>query len=146
MPSNLEELREVFANGGFARGFGRTLGIEGTEADDGRATLVGTPTEDHNNPLGSVHGGYIATMLDSAMALAVYTTLLPGWGYTTTDFKVTYLRAVFAGSGPVRAEGTVIHGGKRMVLGEGRLTDSAGRLCAHATASFMILEARRAPS
>lgn len=138
--SNLASVRAVFAAGGFPRGLGRTLGITGTEADTGYILLAGTPTEDHCNPLGSVHGGYVAAMLDSAIALAAYTVLPPGTGYTTTDLKITYLRAVFAGTGPVQAEGRVINQGRRMVLGEARLTDREGRLCAHATGSCMVIE------
>ena len=141
--TNLLSLQRVFAAGGFPRGLGRTLGISGQNADEGRVLLAGAPTEDHYNPLGSVHGGYIAAMLDSAIALAIYTVLPPGTGYTTTDLKVTYLRAVFAATGPVTAEGTVIHRSRKMVLGEARLTDREGRLCAHATASCIIVEGDR---
>lgn len=146
--SNLASIRMIFAAGGFQRGLGRVLGIVGKEADEGRILLVGTPNEDHYNPLGSVHGGYIAAMLDSAIALAIYTVLPPGAGYTTTDLKVAYLRAVFAGTGPVQAEGRVINKGRRMMLGEAKLTDRDGRLCAHATGSCMIVEqnSRRATS
>ena len=138
--SNLASVRAVFAAGGFPRGPGRTLAITGTEADEGRVLLAGTPNEDHYNPLGSVHGGYVAAMLDSAIALAVFTILPPGTGYTTTDLKITYLRAVFAGTGPVQAEGRVINKGRRMVLGEARLTDREGRLCAHAIGSCIVAE------
>ena len=138
--TNVASLRLVFAAGGFKRGLGRTLNIIGSEADEGRVVLLGTPTEDHYNPLGSVHGGYVAAMLDSAIALAVYTVLSTGKGYTTTDLKITYLRALFAKSSPVRAEGSVIHKGRTLLLGEGRVIDCEGRLCAHATASFMIVE------
>ena len=141
--SNLASLRTVFAAGGFPRGLGRTLGVVGTEADEGHVLLVGTPTEDHYNPLGSVHGGYVAAMLDSAIALAVYTVLPPGAGYTTTDLKVAYLRAVFASTGPVQAEGRVINKGRTMLLGEAKLTDREGRLCAHATGTCMVVEAGR---
>ncbi len=144
--TNLLSLQRVFAAGGFPRGLGRTLGISGQNADEGRVLLAGAPTEDHYNPLGSVHGGYIAAMLDSAIALAIYTVLPPGTGYTTTDLKVTYLRAVFAATGPVTAEGTVIHRSRKMVLGEARLTDREGRLCAHATASCIIVEGDRQPA
>ena len=102
-------------------------------------TILNT-LKDHYNPLGSVHGGYIAAMLDSAIALAVYTVLPTGAGYTTTDLKITYIRALFAASTPVRAEGTVMNQGRRLVLGEARVTDREGRLCAHATATCMVLE------
>lgn len=141
--SNLASIRKVFAAGGFPRGLGRVLRMVGTEADEGRVLLVGTPTEDHYNPIGSVHGGYLAALLDSAIALAIYTVLPPGASYATTDLKIAYLRAVFANTGPVQAEGRVINQGRRMVLGEARLTDREGRLCAHATGSCMVVEPER---
>jgi uncharacterized protein (TIGR00369 family) len=100
--------------------------------------LVGSPNEDHYNPLGTVHGGYAATMLDGAIALAVQTSLPAGTGYATLDLKVTYIRAMTAASGPIRAEGRIIHMGRRMAATEGTLTDKDGRLCAHATATCMI--------
>ncbi len=138
--SGLASLRQVFAARALPRGIARTLGLSGVEADEGRVVLAGSPTEDYYNPLGSVHGGYIATLLDSAIALAVFTTLPPGAGYTTTDLKITFLRALTKESGPLRAEGVVLHGGRRLALGEARLTDREGRLCAHATASCLVLE------
>ncbi len=137
--SGLDVVRRAFAAGGFARGIGRTLGLAGESAEPGRVVLTGMPTEDHYNPLGTVHGGYAATMLDGAIALAVHTMLPAGTGYTTVDLKVTYLRAMTDQSGPVRAEGEVIHLGKRIAATQARLTDREGRLCAHATATCMIL-------
>ncbi len=134
------QLNQVFANGGFLRGIGRTLGIRGVVAEPGRVVLEGSPNEDHYNPLGAVHGGYIATMLDAAVALAVQTVLPLGTGYATTDLHVTYLRALTAASGPVRAEGTIVHQGRRAVLGEARLFDREERLCAHASANCALLD------
>ncbi|MEN2990286.1 PaaI family thioesterase [Tistrella sp. BH-R2-4] len=142
--SGLVAVRAAFAAGGFARGIGRTLGLTGTSADAGVVVLQGSPTEDHYNPLGTVHGGYAATMLDGAIALAVHTLLPAGTGYTTVDLKVTYLRAMTSASGPVSAEGRVIHMGRRIAATEARLTDHEGRLCAHATATCMILPAGQA--
>ncbi|KAA0078472.1 PaaI family thioesterase [Tardiphaga sp. P9-11] len=136
--SGLELVQRAFAAGGFARGIGRTLGIKGESAEQGKVVLVGSPNEDHYNPLGTVHGGYAATMLDGAIALAVQTSLPAGTGYATLDLKVTYIRAMTAASGPIRAEGRIIHMGRRMAATEGTLTDKDGRLCAHATATCMI--------
>ncbi len=133
------QLNKVFAAGGFARGIGRTLGIRGVSAEPGGVHLEGSPDEDHYNPLGAVHGGYIATMLDAAVALAVQTVLPAGTAYATTDLHVTFLRALTAASGPVRAEGRIVHRGRRAVLGEARLFDREGRLCAHATANCAVL-------
>ncbi|WPO43055.1 PaaI family thioesterase [Tardiphaga sp. 42S5] len=136
--SGLKLVQQAFAAGGFARGIGRTLGIRGESAEQGKVVLVGSPNEDHYNPLGTVHGGYAATMLDGAIALAVQTSLPAGTGYATLDLKVTYIRAMTAASGPIRAEGRIIHMGRRMAATEGTLTDKDGRLCAHATATCMI--------
>lgn len=136
--SGLKIVQHAFAAGGFARGIGRTLGIKGESAEQGKVVLVGSPNEDHYNPLGTVHGGYAATMLDGAIALAVQTALPAGTGYATLDLKVTYIRAMTAASGPIRAEGRIIHMGRRMAATEGTLTDKDGRLCAHATATCMI--------
>jgi uncharacterized protein (TIGR00369 family) len=139
LPSGLLEVRQVIASSGSRPGIGRTLGIKGTVAEHGYVVLTGSPTEDHYNPLGSVHGGYVATMLDGAMALAVHTTLEGGTDYATTDLKIAYLRALTTLSGPLRCEGTILNAGKRMILGEARLFDAKDQLCAHATASFMII-------
>lgn len=137
--SGLEVVQRAFAAGGFPRGIGRTLGIKGESAERGKVVLVGSPSEDHYNPLGTVHGGYAATMLDGAIALAVQTSLPAGTGYATMDLKVTYIRAMTAASGPIRAEGRIIHMGRRMAATEGVLTDKDGKLCAHATATCMIM-------
>ena len=136
--TGLAMIQAVFASGGFKRGLGTTLGITGREASEGRVVLVGSPTEDHYNPLGSVHGGYAATMLDAAIALALQTLLPTGAAYGTTDLNITYLRPLTVDSGPVRAEGTIINLGRSMALGESRVFDREDRLCAHAKATFVI--------
>lgn len=138
----LLQIRRVFAAGGFERGIGRTLGIAGVEAEFGRVVLTGKPTPDHYNPLGTVHGGYVATMLDSAIGLAVHTSLPAGAGYSTTDLKISYLRALTAKSGPLRGEGSLLHAGRRVAFGEAKLFDVEGRLCAHATATCLIVTRR----
>lgn len=136
--TGLAMIQGVFAAGGFKRGLGSTLGITGREASEGRVVLVGSPNEDHYNPLGSVHGGYAATMLDAAVALALQTLLPTGTAYATTDLNITYLRPLTADSGPVRAEGAIIHSSRSMALGEARVFDREDRLCAHAKATFSI--------
>jgi uncharacterized protein (TIGR00369 family) len=95
------------------------------------------------NPLGSVHGGAIATLLDSCVGCAVHTTLPVGVGYTTLELKLNYVRAVPAGAGELRAEGTVIHAGGTVATAEGRLTAASdGRLLAHATTTCLIMRPR----
>jgi len=137
--TGLEFVQRSFAAGGFPRGIGRTMGMRGMSAEFGEVVLHGTPTEDHFNPLGTVHGGYAATLLDSAMGLAVHTTLQPGIGYATVDLKITYLRPMTPASAPVAAKGKVIHAGSRIVAAEAWLTDKDGKLCAHATSTCMVI-------
>ncbi|MBA4209081.1 MAG: thioesterase [Parvibaculum sp.] len=134
----LRLIRDVFARGGFGQGIGRTLGLVGMSADPGAVVLAGDPSEDHQNPLGTVHGGYVATLLDGAMALALQTCLDPGTYYATTDLNINYLRGVKLNAGAVRAEGRVIDLGRSRALAEARLTGSDGQLHAFATGSFSV--------
>lgn len=108
------------------------------QAEHGLAVFEGTPSPDHYNPLGTVHGGYAATLLDSCMGCAVHTTLAAGQGYTTLEIKVNYVRAMTGRTGPVRAEGRTIAVGSRVATAEGRLTDAAGKLLAHGTTTCLI--------
>ena len=115
------------------------LGMTVLEVEAGRVVFGLEPAEYHYNPIGSVHGGVFATLLDSACGCAVHSTLAPGSGYTTLDLSVKFLRGLSADSGPVRCEGLVVHRGRRTALAEARLTDAAGRLVAHATSSCLLL-------
>ena len=114
------------------------LGFTLTEVEEGRGLFTGTPDFRLYNPIGSVHGGYIATLLDSCMSCAVHTTAPAGFGYTTVEIKVNFVRAVTDKTGLVRAEGKMINAGKRIGTSEGRLTDAQGRLLAHGTATCLI--------
>lgn len=105
----------------------------------GEAIFQGRPQCRHYNPLGTVHGGYAATLLDSAMGCAVHTMLEPGLGYTTTDLRISYIRALTRDSGPIRAEGTIVHVGRSTALAEGRLYDVDGRLYATGSTTCLIL-------
>lgn len=136
--TGLQQLEKAFAAGGFGRGIGRTLGLVGTSAEFGKVSLQGQPTPDHYNPAGAVHGGYVATLLDGAIALAVYSTLPADTPYSTLDLKITYLRPLTEQSGPVRAEASVIHSGRTVAAAEARLLDKDNRLCAHATGTCII--------
>ena len=109
------------------------------EVENGRAVFAGTPAFAHYNPLGTVHGGYAATLLDSCMGCSVHTTLPKGTGYTTLEFKISLVRAITADTGAVRAEGKVISSGRRVATAEGRLTDAGGRLLAHATTTCLVI-------
>ena len=120
-----------------------TLGFTVEAVEEGRVVFGMQPAEYHFNPIGSVHGGVYATLLDSAMGCAVHTTLPVGSRYTSLDISVKFLRALGADSGPVRCEGVVVHRGGRTALAEGRLLDGDGRLCAHATSTCMLFRAER---
>jgi uncharacterized protein (TIGR00369 family) len=105
--------------------------------------LEGIPAECHYNPLGIVHGGFAATLLDAAMGSAVHSTLEAGHGYTTIELKVNYVRALTEQTGPVRCEGRIIHRGKQIVTVEAKMADGLQKLYAHATSTCMVLPPRK---
>jgi uncharacterized protein (TIGR00369 family) len=115
-----------------------TLGFYMVHAEKGHVIFQGTPQHRHYNPIGSVHGGFHATLLDSCVACAIQSTLEAGQGYTTIELKVNYIRALTDRVGPVRAEGRVIHAGKQIGTAEGKLVDAEGKLYAHATTTCLI--------
>lgn len=117
---------------------GDTMDFIPVEGEPGRVVFQGTPDKRHYNPLGSVHGGYFCTLLDSAVGCAVHSVLPQGTGYTTLELKVNLIRALTADTGPVRAEGKVIQVGNRVGIAEGRIVDAAGKLYAHATTTCLI--------
>jgi uncharacterized protein (TIGR00369 family) len=118
-----------------------TLGFRLVEVSDGRALFRGTPAFRHYNPIGVVHGGYAATLLDSAVGCAVHATLKKGEGYTTLELKLNLVRAITQETGPVEAEGRIVHRGRSVATAEGYLRDADGRLYAHATTTCMIFPA-----
>jgi uncharacterized protein (TIGR00369 family) len=109
-----------------------------TELSEGRAVFTVEPAEYHYNPIGVVHGGVAATLLDSAMGCAVHSTLPAGAGYTTLEIKVNFVRPLTAETGLVRCEGRVIYVGGRTATADGRVTDESGKLYAHATTTCII--------
>jgi uncharacterized protein (TIGR00369 family) len=116
------------------------MDIDLVEIGEGRATFEGHPAEQHYNPIGVVHGGYVATLLDSAMGCAVETLQSADTGYTTLELSVNYTRPITADTGPVLAEGVVIHAGSRVATAEGRLFAArTGKLLAHGTSTLLIL-------
>lgn len=117
----------------------RALEFDGSFFGEGRAVFRLTPQEFHYNPLGTVHGGVFATMLDSACGCAVHTLLPAGVFYTSLDLSVKFLRPVTVRTGPISAEGTVVHLGRRTALAEARITDTAGKIYVTATSSCLIL-------
>lgn len=120
----------------------QTLGFEPVSVTDGVAIFRLTPAEYHYNPIGSVHGGVISTLCDSACGCAVHSLLPAGSYYTSLDLSVKFLRPVTSATGPVVCEGTVTYLGSRSALAEARLTGHDGKLYAHATSSCMIFRPR----
>jgi uncharacterized protein (TIGR00369 family) len=115
------------------------MGFEGIEVEEGRAVFAVKPAEYHYNPIGVVHGGLAATLLDSAMGCAVQSTLPAGTAYTTLEVKVNYVRPMTRETGRVLAEATVVHRGARTAIAEGRIVSEAdGKLLAHATTTCLI--------
>ena len=118
----------------------RTLGYDVTEAENGRVVVSATPDDTHLNPAGTVHGGLAATLLDSCMGLAIWTTLDKGVGQTTLEFKISLVRPITPETGVIRAEGIVLNRGRRVGTAEGKITDDKGRLLAHGTTTCLIFE------
>jgi uncharacterized protein (TIGR00369 family) len=138
--SGLDFVRAIFA---------RTLpeppimqGVEPFDctAEQGSVVIHSIPGIRHYNPIGSVHGGYAAILLDSAMGLAVQTTLPAGTGYTTLEFKISFVRGMTEDTGKIRTEGKVLNAGRRVATAEARIIDGAGKLVAHATTTCLVFE------
>ncbi len=117
----------------------RLLNFDLVELGEGNAVFAVDPAEYHYNPIGVVHGGLAATLLDSAMGCAVHSTLPAGAGYTTLEIKVNFIRAMTAETGRVRCEARTVHVGGRTATAEGRIVDGAGKLYAHGTTTCLIL-------
>jgi uncharacterized protein (TIGR00369 family) len=139
--SGLDVMRLIAAGELPPPGIATLLGMDVVEVGDGSATFELSPDARMLNPIGSIHGGIAATLLDSCMGCAVHTTLPAGAGYTTAQLNVHYLRAMQPGMGPVRATGTVVHRGRKQSTAEGKLYDADGRLLAHGTTTCLILGA-----
>ena len=118
------------------------LGFHLVEVEEGRAVFEGTPEFRHYNPIGTVHGGFGATLLDSALGCAIFSTLQIGDAWTTLELKLNYVRPMSKDTGLVRAEGRIIHRGRTVATSQGELKDSAGKLYAHASTTCMIFPAK----
>lgn len=137
-PAGLVALRQRFADGPSV-GVAELLGMRPVVVDPGTVTFACDASARFANPMGTVHGGIVATLLDSALGCAVQTVLPEGAGYTTLSLELKYLRPVLVDAGELRATGTVVHPGRRQVTAEGRLTDPAGRLLATATTTCLVM-------
>lgn len=118
------------------------MGLALEEVEEGRVVFGVDPGEHHYNPSGVVHGGLLATLLDSAMGCAVHSLLLPERGYTTLEIKVNYLRAIKGETGRVLGIGTVVHKGNQIATAEGRVVDQSGKLYAHGVTTCLLLAPR----
>ena len=121
---------------------GELMNMRLTHIERGKAVFEGLPSEYHYNPIGSVHGGFAATLLDSALGCAVHTMLEAGFVYTTVELKVNYVRMLRATTGVVRCEGSVIHVGGQIATAEAQLKDAAGKLYAHGSTTCLIMPLR----
>jgi uncharacterized protein (TIGR00369 family) len=117
------------------------MGFHLVEAEPNRAVFESVPELRHYNPIGSVHGGFAATLLDSALGCAIASTMAQGETWTTLELKINFVRALTKDTGPVRAEGRIIHRGRTVATSEGDLKDRTGKLYAHATTTCMIFPA-----
>ncbi len=136
--TGLEQLQLLLRSGNQPR-IGATLQFSGVAFDEGFAAFEGVPGEHAYNPIGSVHGGYAATLLDSACGCAVHSRLVAGQSYTTLELKIAYHKALTTETGKVRAEGRVLSFGRRVAFAEAKLTDAAGRLYASATSTLLVI-------
>ncbi|KQS03339.1 thioesterase [Sphingomonas sp. Leaf357] len=136
--TGLEQLRTMIATDNQPP-IGRTLDFALIEVGDGHAVFVGHPDARTYNPLGTVHGGYAATLLDSACGIATHSKLAEGQSYTTLELKVAYHRAMTAATGPIRAEGKILSVGRRVAFAEARIVDAAGKLMASATSTLLVI-------
>jgi len=138
--SGLDFVRAIFA-----RKLPEPPIMEGVEpfdctAEKGSVVIHSVPGIRHYNPIGSVHGGYAAILLDSAMGLAVQSTLPAGTGYTTLEFKISFIRGMSKDTGKIRTEGKVLSRGRRTATAEARILDGSGKLVAHATTTCLVFE------
>jgi uncharacterized protein (TIGR00369 family) len=119
-----------------------TLGFYLAEVAEGRAVFEGVPEFRHYNPIGTVHGGFAASLLDSALGCAIFSTMAKGETWTTLEMKFNLVRPLTKDTGAVRAEGRIIHRGRTVATSDGTLKDHAGKLYAHATTTCMVFPAK----
>jgi uncharacterized protein (TIGR00369 family) len=137
--TGLQQLHALMARGSMAA-IGQTLGFNLIEAEEGRVVFEGEPGPNVYNPIGTVHGGYAATLLDSACGCAVHSKLTASQAYTTLELKVAYHKAMTDKTGPVFAEGRILSMGRRVAFAEATLKDASGRLYASATSTLLVID------
>ncbi|WP_142781857.1 PaaI family thioesterase [Agrobacterium sp. T29] len=135
----LSQLQKLMSTGQQAP-IAQTMSFALVEAERGRVVFEGTPDARFYNPIGSVHGGYAATLLDSACGCAVHSSLSAQQGYTTLELKISYIRGLTHRSGPIMVEGRTLNVGRRVAFAEATLVDREGRLCASATSTLLVFD------
>ncbi len=135
----LQQLKLAFEDGTKRPPIGETLDFGMIEMEKGKVVFEGNPAEKHMNPIGSIHGGYAATLLDSALGCSIHTLLEPGERYTTVDLNVKYVRAMRPGMGPVYCTGVVVHKGRKIATADAKIVDADGKLYAHGSTTCVIL-------
>jgi len=143
-PDGLEQLQAMLS-GQLRAPIGDKLDFHLVEIERGRAVFEATPDPSVYNPFGSVHGGYAATVLDSACGIAVHSQLGPNRGHTTLELKVSYVKGMNAQSGTIRAVGRAISVGRRVAFAEATIHDGQGRLCATATSTLLVFDLETTP-
>ena len=143
--SGLDYFRRMIAGEFPPPPFVALLGIRLVEAEEGRVVFAGTVDEPHYNGMGVAHGGYAATLLDSALGCCINTLMPPGKRFTTLELKVNLTRPLTKEVGELRCEAKVVHVGSRTATSEGRIVDARGKLYAHGTTTCIIVEAPRPP-
>lgn len=133
------EMMQAMIDGGLPHAhIAETLDFSLISVARGHVVFQGTPRLAHYNPIGSVHGGWFATLIDSALGCAVHTTLAAGQGYTTAELSLNIVRAATVDTGPLRAIGQVVHAGRQLATAEARIVDAAGKLFAHGTTTCLV--------
>jgi len=138
--SGIEYLRGVMEGKFPAPTIGRTLQFRLCEVGEGLAVFTGIPTEDYMNPMGTVHGGYAATLLDSALACSVHSLCPVGYASTSVELKINFVRPITPQTGRVYCRGTVVHPGRQLATAEARLVDEVGKLYAHGTQTCSVFK------
>jgi uncharacterized protein (TIGR00369 family) len=138
--TGLEYFRRIMAGEIPHAPFVAGLGIRFAEVERGRVVVEVEPAAAHENGLGIAHGGLAATLLDTALGCAVNTVMTEGQIFTTLEMQVHYTRAIRQGLGVLRCEATIVHAGRRTATAEARIVDSAGKLYAHGTGTWIAFE------
>lgn len=141
--TGLRQMQALAANAAGGTGMGRLMGMARAEAGEGWMVFHAVPDASHGNPIGITHGGFAATLLDSAMSCAVHTLLTGAETYVTTDLHISFVKAITPATGEVTARGDVVTRGRLLATARGTLVDSAGKLLATGVATCMIMDRAR---